>query len=75
MPAQIDYILEKTQQTKLSLIGHSQGSTAGFILLCELPEYNDKISIFHAMAPAVIMKYHNPIVQIAVDIEEYLWVK
>lgn len=33
-----------------------------FVLLSELPEYNDKISIFHAMTPPVILKYNHPIV-------------
>lgn len=59
LPAQIDYILEKTKQNQLSLIGHSQGATVGFVLLSELPEYNDKIRIFHAMAPPVILKYYS----------------
>lgn len=61
LPAQIDYILQQTNQTELSLLGHSQGTTTGMILLSERPEYNDKIKIFHAMGPTVILKHYNPL--------------
>lgn len=62
LSAAIDYALMQTNQTKLSFVGHSQGSTALFVLLSELPEYNDKISIAHAMTVPVIFKYNHPIV-------------
>lgn len=55
LPAQIDYVLEFTQQEQLSFVGHSQGGTVGFVLLAELPEYGKKVKIFHAMAPPVIL--------------------
>lgn len=45
IPASIDYILKYTNQTKLSYVGHSQGVTSFFVMLSELPEYNDKINI------------------------------
>lgn len=45
IPATIDYILQQTNQTKLSYVGHSQGVTAFYVTLAELPEYNDKITI------------------------------
>lgn len=57
LPAQIDYVLEQTQQEQLSFIGHSQGATVGFVLLTELPEYSKKVKIFHAMAPPVIFRH------------------
>lgn len=60
LPAQIDYVLEFTQQEHLSFIGHSQGGTVGFVLLAELPEYSKKVKIFHAMAPPVIFVHCPP---------------
>lgn len=50
-PAVIDYILEKTMNTKLYYIGYSQGTTSIMVLLSEKPEYNDKIHIASLMAP------------------------
>lgn len=61
LPAMIDYILMKTNQTKLAYVGHSQGATIAFVMLSELPQYNKKISIFHAMTPPVIFKYNHPL--------------
>lgn len=57
IPATIDYILERTNQTKLAYVGVSQGVTVLLVTLSELPEYNDKISIANMMAPAVIFKH------------------
>lgn len=67
LPAVIDYILMQTNQTKLAYVGHSQGVTALFVLLSELPEYNDKISIAHVMTPPVIFKYNHPLVPRSID--------
>ena len=53
-PAQIDYILEKTGQKKLTYLGHSQGTTQMFYGLATNEEYfKDKINSFIALAPAV----------------------
>lgn len=61
LPAMIDYALLMTNQTKLMYIGHSQGVTSAFVLLSTRTEYNDKISILHAMTLPVIMKFHAPL--------------
>ncbi|XP_031637602.1 lipase 1-like, partial [Contarinia nasturtii] len=45
IPATIDYILEQTNKTKLSYVGYSQGVSAFYVMLSELPQYNDKIAI------------------------------
>lgn len=55
LPATIDHILEKTNKKKLHYIGHSQGTTAFFVMASELPEYNEKIILNTAMAPAVFL--------------------
>jgi len=51
LPASIDFVLYKTGSKKLQYIGHSQGTTAFFVMLSEKPEYNDKIEKMHALAP------------------------
>lgn len=60
LPAMIDYTLAKTNQSDLIYVGHSQGATSVFVLLSELPEYNKKIAMVHAMTPPVIFKYNHP---------------
>lgn len=55
LPAKIDYILESTGQDKIVYVGHSQGTTAFFIMGSERPEYNDKIRLMSALAPIVYM--------------------
>lgn len=57
LPASIDYILEKTNQTQLHYVGYSQGTTLFFILTSVRPEYNEKITSMIAMAPPVYMKH------------------
>ncbi|KAH7937479.1 hypothetical protein HPB49_012654 [Dermacentor silvarum] len=42
LPAQLDWILEKTQQSSLQYVGWSQGCGIMFALLAEKPGYNDK---------------------------------
>lgn len=57
LPATIDYILQQTTESKLQYIGHSQGSTAFFVMMSQKPKYNDKIIKLHAMAPAAFMSH------------------
>lgn len=54
-PAMIDHILNKTGNDKLSFIGYSQGAAQFFVMTSEKPEYNDKITMMTALAPAVYM--------------------
>ncbi|KRT85849.1 hydrolase, partial [Oryctes borbonicus] len=51
LPTMIDYVLEKTNQRKLSYIGHSQGTTIFFVMCSELPQYNGKITAQFSLAP------------------------
>lgn len=53
----IDYILYETKTPKLHYIGHSQGTTAFFVMCAELPAYNDKIYLMTAMAPVALMAH------------------
>lgn len=56
LPDTIDFVLNKTGQSKLFYVGHSIGAGALFGLLSEKPHYNEKILLFSAMAPAVVYK-------------------
>lgn len=52
LPANIDFVLEKTNQSKISYIGHSQGTTQMFTALAEdIDHMTDKINVFIALAP------------------------
>ncbi|XP_049271127.1 lipase member K-like [Rhipicephalus sanguineus] len=62
LPDTIDFVLNVTSHNKTFIIGHSMGAATTFVLLTEKPEYNDKILLFSAMAPAV--RIHNMTSQI-----------
>lgn len=55
LPACIDYILETTNQKQLNYIGHSQGTTAFFVLMSEKPEYNYKILLHQSLSPVIYL--------------------
>lgn len=55
LPAMIDYVLLKTKFKKLHYIGHSQGTTAFFVMTSEMPNYNEKVLFMAALAPPVYM--------------------
>ncbi|XP_022827914.1 gastric triacylglycerol lipase-like [Spodoptera litura] len=64
LPAMIDYILQKTGLTSLYYVGHSQGTTTGYVLCAMKPEYNDKINIMFSLAPEAWMGHlRSPIVK------------
>jgi len=73
-PAQIDYVLEKTNRPKLAYIGHSQGTSQMFSALSyDHGSLKNKISSFSSLAPIVILK-HSPIAlfEIAASIWQHL---
>jgi len=55
VPAEIDYILESTEFSKIaSYIGHSEGTTQFFIGSSLKPDYfTEKVSLFIGLAPIV----------------------
>lgn len=64
LPVMIDHILNTTGYKKLFYAGHSQGSTAFFVMASELPEYNDKINAMFSLAPvAYCSKMFSPVMQ------------
>ncbi|CAK1586200.1 unnamed protein product [Parnassius mnemosyne] len=58
LPSMIDYALEYTGKDKLHYIGHSQGTTAFFVMCSLRPEYNEKIIAMHAFAPVAYMAHN-----------------
>lgn len=59
-PATIDHILRVTGEEKLSLIGHSMGSTVAYVLLSLKPEYNEKVNVVVSLAPVAIFTHVLP---------------
>ncbi|KAJ8974133.1 hypothetical protein NQ317_004499 [Molorchus minor] len=57
LPASINYILGYTKKTKLFYIGHSQGTTAYFVMVTEKPHFNANITLMAALAPVAYMKH------------------
>lgn len=57
VPAIIDFVLNKTGEKRLSIIGYSEGTFLTYVLGATRPEYNDKIKIFIALAPICFL--HN----------------
>ncbi|NWV38526.1 LICH hydrolase, partial [Grantiella picta] len=51
LPAMISFIEQKTGQKELYYIGHSQGTTIGFIAFSTMPQLARKIKVFLALAP------------------------
>ncbi|KAM7352839.1 lipase 1-like [Cochliomyia hominivorax] len=69
LPAMIDYVLEQTGYQKTSYFGHSQGTTSFWVLCSMRPEYNDKITMMHALAPVAYMKHvKSPLLGFALNI-------
>ncbi|XP_055527065.1 lipase 3-like [Wyeomyia smithii] len=64
VPMMVDFILRTRSVEKLHYIGHSQGTTAFFVMTSLMPEYNEKIIKLHALAPAAYV-YHlkNPLLR------------
>ncbi|XP_032087579.1 lipase member N-like [Thamnophis elegans] len=57
IPAVINFILNKTKQPQLYYVGHSEGTTAGFISFSSWPKLAEKIKVFFGMGPAAAVKY------------------
>lgn len=69
----INYILKYTYQDALHYIGHSQGTTAFFVMLSMLPQYNSKILSAYLLSPiAYISHVNSPLVRNLVDMSDTL---
>lgn len=55
LPSMIDYILETTNENSLLCAGHSQGTTAFYVMASEMPSYNAKIKVQFSLSPIAYM--------------------
>lgn len=56
-PAEIDFILNKTNQKKLFHVCVSEGCTELYVMTSLKPEYNDKIIFSANLAPAAFFQF------------------
>ncbi|XP_052014600.1 tear acid lipase-like protein [Apodemus sylvaticus] len=57
IPATIDFILNKTRQTQLYYVGHSQGAYIAYGAFATNPQLAQKIKMNFALGPVVLTKY------------------
>ncbi|NXC33060.1 LIPK Lipase, partial [Campylorhamphus procurvoides] len=57
LPAVLNFIEQKTGQRQLYYIGHSQGTTIGFIAFSTMPQLAQKIKMFLALAPVTTVTF------------------
>ncbi|XP_069876545.1 lipase member N [Dipodomys merriami] len=57
LPGVIDFIVNKTGQEKLYYIGHSLGTTIGFVAFSTMPELAQRIKLNFALGPVISFKY------------------
>lgn len=57
LPALINFIVQKTGQDQMYYVGHSQGTTIGFIAFSTMPELSKRIKMFFALAPVATIKF------------------
>ncbi|XP_030797341.1 lipase member N isoform X2 [Rhinopithecus roxellana] len=57
LPGVIDFIVNKTGQEKLYFIGHSLGTTIGFVAFSTMPELAQRIKMNFALGPVISFKY------------------
>lgn len=57
LPAIINHIMRQTHQQRMFHVGHSQGTTALYILLAELPRFNQNIIAHFSFSPVAFMSH------------------
>lgn len=73
LPVSVDYITNTTSLQKLTLIGHSEGTTESMVLLTTRPEYNDKVNLVVLLSPIGYMgDLTSPLIIIMVNYMEAL---
>nr|XP_056706187.1 putative lysosomal acid lipase/cholesteryl ester hydrolase isoform X2 [Euleptes europaea] len=57
VPASVNFILDKTGQKRIYYVGHSEGTTIGFVAFSSMPQLAEKIKMFFVLAPVVTLKF------------------
>jgi len=57
IPASVGYVLDITGHSKLTYIGHSQGTLQMFTLLSDKPEFASNLSLFVALGPVATVRH------------------
>nr|XP_045007322.1 gastric triacylglycerol lipase-like [Jaculus jaculus] len=73
LPATIDFIVQLTGQEKIHYVGHSQGTTIGFIAFSTNPMLASKIKTFYALAPVATVKYAKSLLKKLALIPQFLF--
>ena len=55
LPATVDYVLEKSNQSQLVYVGHSQGTSIGFLELTTNTDLASKIKLFVGLGPVATL--------------------
>nr|XP_018905705.1 PREDICTED: lipase 3-like [Bemisia tabaci] len=73
LPAMIDYVLNVTEQSSLSYVGHSMGTTMFYVLCSQRPEYNSKVRVMFSLAPVAYLTYvRSPVIRFLSTISDPL---
>ncbi|NXY40298.1 LICH hydrolase, partial [Ceuthmochares aereus] len=66
IPAELYFIMNKTGQDNVYYVGHSEGTTAGFIAFSTYPELAKRVKMFSALSPVATGSYAtSPLVKLA----------
>uniref|UniRef100_A0A8C3Y2E6 Lipase n=1 Tax=Catharus ustulatus TaxID=91951 RepID=A0A8C3Y2E6_CATUS len=57
IPAELNFIMNKTGQKHIYYIGHSEGSAAGFIAFYTYPELAKRVKVFFALGPVTTCQH------------------
>ncbi|KAM6265924.1 gastric triacylglycerol lipase-like [Porphyrio hochstetteri] len=65
IPAELYFIMNKTGQKEMHYIGHSEGTTAGFIAFSTYPELAKRMKAFYALGPVTtVLHSTSPLIKI-----------
>uniref|UniRef100_A0A672TSF6 Lipase n=1 Tax=Strigops habroptila TaxID=2489341 RepID=A0A672TSF6_STRHB len=65
IPAELYFIMNKTGQKDVYYVGHSEGTTSGFIAFSTYPELAKRVKIFCALGPVTSCSYStSPLIKI-----------
>ncbi|XP_045293137.1 lysosomal acid lipase/cholesteryl ester hydrolase [Leopardus geoffroyi] len=73
LSASINFVLNKTGQEQVYYVGHSQGTTIGFIAFSRIPELARKIKLFLALAPVASIKFSTSPLKKLGDFPDFLF--